>query len=116
MARGYTRILLERQPQDAIPERWTPVIAVDIYVLPSKLGEDRYESMADDLERISRSLVVDLYGKSRQTHDLRLAKEGKVLRSQDQELESIESVLDRLGPLLRSIAQRPALARDNDAR
>jgi hypothetical protein len=39
-ARGQTRILLEKQQQDAIPEQWAPVIAVDIYVLPSKLGED----------------------------------------------------------------------------
>lgn len=107
-ARGHTKILIEGQPQDAEVEAWVPVFSVSIYVLPSKLGEDRYQRMADDMQDLSRSLLVDLYGKSMQTYDLRVAKEGRAYRSPEQELESIASVLDRLGPLLTAIQQRPA--------
>ena len=107
-ARGLTRLLLERKEQDADANRWTPVLAAEVYVLPSKLGEVRYDCMVQDLMNISRSLIIDLYGKSRHTHDLLLAKEGGAFRSGDQELQSIESVLDRFGPLLQSISLRPA--------
>lgn len=107
-ARGHTRIRLEGQPLDSTPEAWVPLITVDVYAVPSKLGEDRYQIMAENLQRLSRSLLVDLYGKSTQTHDLRLAKEGRANHSREQELESIESVLERLGPLLIAIGQRPA--------
>jgi hypothetical protein len=107
-ARGHTRILVEHQPRHGVPEKWANLISIGVYVLPSKLGEDRYEYMTDEMETISRGLLVDLYGKSRQTHDLRLSKEGANVHSHDQELHSIETVLTRLDPLLRSIGQRPA--------
>ena len=107
-ARGETPIVLEAQPEDSALDTWERVIAVNVYVQPSKLGEDSYQNMAAGLRKLSRSLLVDLYGKSRQTYDLRFAKEGKVYHSREEELESISTVLDRLGVLLHAIRQRPA--------
>jgi hypothetical protein len=107
-ARGHTKVSLEERSTEGGSDEWGLVIAKDVYVLPSKIGEDRYHDMAIALEQISRSLLADLYGKSTKTHDLRLAKEGRVLHSREEELQAIASVLDRLGPVLRSIAQRPA--------
>lgn len=107
-ARGRTRILVERQPHDSSPEQWTPLFSTEIGVIPSKLGEARYERMADEMQKVSRDLLVDLYGKSQRTHDLRLSREGSAVHSHDEELFAIESVVKRLGPLLRSVNQRPA--------
>ena len=107
-ARGHTRLLLEAQPAAPPNDRWHRVLALDVFVLPSKLGEDRYDRMAQDLQDVSRSLLVDLYGKSRQTHDLRYAKEGRAHTSREQELASIIDVLGRISGLLAAIGVRPA--------
>ncbi len=107
-ARGHTRILVEAQPVESPAEQWTAALAVTVYVLPSKLGEDRYQSMAEDLQDLSRSLLVDLYGKSQRLYDLRFARDGRAYQSREQELESITAVLDSLGALLPAIGQRPA--------
>ncbi len=107
-ARGYTRILVEAQPADSPAEQWITALAVNVYVSPSKLGEDRYQSMAEDLQDLSRSLLVDLYGKSQRLYDLRFAREGRACQSREQELDSITAVLDSLGALLPAIGQRPA--------
>ena len=106
--RGQTRLLLQSRPADLAHETWTTLLAKDVHVLPSKLGENRYQAMTNNLQDLSRSLLVDLYGKSRQTHDVRFAKEGKVYHSQEHELRAIEAAVDRLGLLLESIGRRPA--------
>ncbi len=107
-ARGRTSVLVESRPEESFSGDWVPVIRVDVYVLPSKLGEGRYDGMARDLQELSRSLLVDLYGKSRQTRDLRFSGEGRVWHSHEHELASIEKVLDQLGNVLGAIARRPA--------
>ena len=107
-ARGLTTMLLEAQPEGSIADAWEIILTLDVFVLPSKLGEDRYDRMANDLQEVSRSLLVDLYGKSRQTHDLRYAKEGRAHTSREQELASINDVLVRLSELLSAIGMRPA--------
>lgn len=106
--RGQTRLVLQSKSEDAAQEMWITLLAIDVYVLPSKLGEDRYQAMTNDLQDLSRSLLVDLYGKSRQTYDVRFAKEGKSCHSRDHELRAIETVVDCLGLLLDSIGRRPA--------
>lgn len=106
-ARGQTKLLLESQAEGSDADTWTTLLTLDVFVLPSKLGEDRYDRMADDLQEVSRSLLVDLYGKSRQTHDLRYAKEGQVHTSREQELASIDKVLGQISALLGAIRMRP---------
>src|SRR5438045_4138872 len=62
-ARGHTTVVLESQPENSPDGRWQPVLTLNVYVLASKLGEARYEHMTRDLQDVSRSLLVDLYGK-----------------------------------------------------
>ena len=107
-ARGQTLLIMEAQPEGSAADAWQTMFTLEVFVLPSKLGEDRYDCMADDLQELSRSLLVDLYGKSRQTHDLRYAKEGRAHTSREQELASIGNVLGQLSELLGAIRGRPA--------
>ena len=107
-ARGLTQLRVDQQPSDSVREQWQPLFTAEVCVLPSKLSEVQYSRMADALQRLSRDLLVDLYGKSRRTHDLRYSKEGGVIRSHDDELHLIEKVLRQLAPLLHTISLRPA--------
>lgn len=106
-ARGKTLLVLEAK-SEVDQEVWTTLLSAHIYIQPSKLGDDRYQAMTADLERVSRSLLVDLYGKSRQSVDVRYAKAGQTHDSHEAELRAIEATLARIEVLLRSIAQRPA--------
>jgi len=107
-ARGATELILEARPQDAPQDAWDRALSVMVCILPSKLGEERYQAMTSNLEEVSRNLLVDLYGKSHQTMDIRYSKEGKTQQSYEQELRAIKVVISRLGPLLQSIGMRPA--------
>jgi hypothetical protein len=107
-ARGRTLLLLEARPAETTTAVWKTVAVVDIYVLPTKLGDERYENMTEDLASISRGLLVDLYGKSRETYDLRYAQEGRIYTSRETELASITDALDQFFPLLAAIQARPA--------
>ncbi len=105
-ARSDTIVRLESREQDT--EEWTKRIEVTVFVLPTKLGEEAYQEMANSLQRVSRSLLIDLYGKSRRTYDLRFAKEHRSFQSKEEELESVEAALSQLGVLLPDIERRPA--------
>ena len=108
-ARGRTRLLLESRPEGAhVADAWETVATVDVIVLPSKLGDERYRQMTADLQEVSRSLLVDLYGKSKRTLDMRYATEGKVYSSREQELAAIDDVVGKLSGLLPAIGTRPA--------
>ena len=107
-ARGRTNIVLEARSDVSQHSRWETVLIVAVYVLPSKLGEARYESMADDLETLSRSLLVDLYGKSVRCQDVRFGMAANRYQSHERALAAIRKALAELGPLLGTIAQRPA--------
>jgi len=107
-ARGQTSIILESRYDQSPSETWVRVFIDNVYILPSKIGEDSYQSMSNDLEEVSRSLLIDLYGKSKQTHDLRYAKEGHKYHSRDHELSAIERVIEHLGLILDSIMHRPS--------
>jgi len=107
-ARGHTAVVLESQPENSPAECWQSLLTLNVYVLPSKIGEARYECMTRDLQAVSRSLLVDLYGKSKQTHDIRYSKEARTYTSREQELTSIHKVLGRLSELLAAVALNPA--------
>jgi hypothetical protein len=107
-ARGATTVTLESRVEADPEGTWRVRMQGPLYVTPSKLGEDRYLAMASDLEALSRGLLVDLYGKSNQTSDIRLAAEGAVYRLPAEELASIERLLESLAPTLIDIGRRPA--------
>lgn len=107
-ARGETQLRVQVLKPDAAPDDWELLLEIVVYVLPTKLGEEAYQCMGDDLRALSRSLLVDLYGKSRRTYDLRFAREGRSFHSREEELEAIGTVVERLGVLLPAIERRPA--------
>jgi len=115
-ARGQTPLILESQQEGSMPESWKILLTLDVFVIPSKFGEERYDRMTNDLQEVSRSLLVDLYGKSRLTLDLRYAKEGRVHTSYEQELASINNALGHVSELLLAIALRPASRVTREAR
>lgn len=106
--RGRTQILLQARPRASTADAWDTLFDATVYVVPTKLGDDAYETMTDDLQAISRSLLVDLYGKSSRTYDVRFAREGRASQSREEELESIGNVVDRLGTVLQDIQRRPS--------
>lgn len=106
-ARAHTQIIVEVRPEADEGASWRPVLSECVYILPSKVGEDRYEAMNADLDRVSHSLLSDLYGKSRHTIDLMHAKLGHTYQSREEELRAIEDVLLKLKELLLSIARGP---------
>jgi hypothetical protein len=106
-ARGATTLTVESRVEGDAESPWQVRMRGPVYVMPSKLGEDRYLAMARDLEGLSRGLLVDLYGKSNQTSDIRLAAEGAAYRLPAEELASIERMLDNLTPTLIEIGRRP---------
>lgn len=107
-ARAHTELVLERRSDDVADRRWLVLLSVDLYVLPTKVGEDRYGAMGADLRRVSHSLLSDLYGKSRRSVDIRYAREGQPHHSREAELRAIEGTLGRIEILLQSIARRPS--------
>ncbi|MFZ2875517.1 MAG: DUF2357 domain-containing protein [Phycisphaerales bacterium] len=107
-ARGLTAVTLESRAEGDAEGAWRVCSRGTLYVTPTKLGEERYLAMAGDLESLSRGLLVDLYGKSNQTSDIRLAAEGAVYRLPAEELMSIERLLESLTPTLIDIGRRPA--------
>ena len=106
--RGDTKVILESREEVSDLEAWKPLLQFSVYVVPSKISEESYQRMVDDLSDLSRSLVVDLYGKSNRTCDVRLAKQARSYHSREEELDSIVTVVDRLGVLLHGIQQSPA--------
>jgi hypothetical protein len=78
-----------------------------VNVLPSKLGEARYESMLDGLTSVSMGLAFDLLSKSR----MRLAPSGVRsvgARPASVELAVLERLWDSLSFTLQQIAAQPA--------
>ncbi|MEQ9379593.1 MAG: DUF2357 domain-containing protein [Pirellulales bacterium] len=107
-ARGKTKLLVEARREGEGDGGWAVVHATWIYVLPSKVGEQRYEDMSADLNRVSYSLLSDLYGKSQRTADLGYAWKRQAFHSREAELHAIEETLARLELLLNRIQYRPA--------
>lgn len=107
-ARGETRVRVEVRNPEASSDAWEQLLQIVVYVVPTKVREEAYQHLVDELKAHSRSLLVDLYGKSRRTYDLRFSREGRSFHSREEELEAIESVVQRLGVLLPAIEHRPA--------
>jgi hypothetical protein len=105
--RGETKVRLESRSEGTSSDAWSPVLEISVWVLPTKIGEAAYETMADDLQKISHSLLVDLFGKSTKTYDIRFSKRLGRFRSAVEELDAIAAITDRLVGLLTKISHRP---------
>lgn len=107
-ARSMTEIrLFHRRTEDA---EMTPLQTFSIHVRPSKIGENNYLAMSDDLEKLSKSLLSDLFGKNRRTFDMKISKEIRNIHSKEEELAAIKAICPRLERLLEDISRHPSIA------
>ncbi len=104
-ARGFTEIHLEERPCGE--GSWHRVGSFSLYVLPTKLGEERYEIMTDDLQGLCGSLLLDLLGTSRWKHTDVSLSPGVSYRSKEEELRSLKEAWGNLRPLLNRIHRSP---------
>ncbi|MDF7800015.1 DUF2357 domain-containing protein [Pontiellaceae bacterium B1224] len=104
-ARGFTDIHLEERLCGT--ESWQRVGSFSLYVLPTKLGEERYETMTDDLQSLCGSLLLDLLGTSRWKHTDVSLSPGVSYRSKEEELRSLKQTWAQLRPLLDRIHRSP---------
>lgn len=104
-ARGRVWIRLASRPSEG-REGWRPRALLPVYVRPTKLSEERYRRMFDDLRGLAAGLVFDLRSKS--TASAALADAGGVsFRPPHLELMLLERVWEDLARALRDIARNP---------
>ena len=83
-------------------------IDIPMYVVPTKVSEDGYDAMTTDIGRLSASLLLDLYGKSRSGRSLVRERATTIVRSPEEELSLLATIAPSLRRLLAEIAKRPA--------
>ncbi len=107
-ARGETRItVLSRSRPAAGP--WRVRGAMNVDVVPTKLGEQRYQTMFESLRYLAQGLVYDLLAKSTRTLGMGLMPEGGLsTRSSQLELHALERVCSEVELALRTINREPA--------
>lgn len=104
-ARGRTTIILRLRSNNADP--WRIVIQVPLYVVPTKIGEERYDAMTASLQRLCSGLLLDLIGKSSRSYENMLNHMGKSFRSAEMEFRQIEQVWECLAPLIQKLSASP---------
>jgi len=115
-ARGSTTLVVESRPERDESAPWELLCSARLYVVPTKLGEQRYLAMGAELDSVSHSLLADLYGKSRRTVDMTRARSSRHSRPRDVELQAIERALLDVEVLMDSISRRPASCVASDFR
>jgi hypothetical protein len=83
-------------------------IDIPMYVVPTKVSEEGYDAMSSDVGRLSASLLLDLYGKSRSGRSLAREQTTAIVRSPEEELSLLATIAPSLRRLLDGIAKRPA--------
>jgi hypothetical protein len=83
-------------------------IDIPMYVVPTKVSEEGYDAMTADIGRLSASLLLDLYGKSRSGRSLVRERTTAIVRSPEEELSLLAAIAPNLRRLLDAIAKRPA--------
>lgn len=103
--RGRTMVTLRyrREKKDA----WRSIMSVPVYVVPTKLGEERYEAMVGCLQELCAGLLLDLIGKSRRSYEHMLLRRGISYASKETELRRVRSVWSQLAPLIQRMAASP---------
>ena len=104
-ARGKTPIhLFLSASEGGIPSK---IYTFYVYVVPSKIGEERYNYIADDLRKLSGALLLDLIGKSRRSIDISPYKQSVSFRSKEMELYEVQRLWNSLGPIIGYITKSP---------
>jgi hypothetical protein len=83
-------------------------IDIPTYVVPTKVTEDGLDAMTADIGRLSTSLLLDFYGKSRSGRSLVRDRPITIARSPEEELTLLATIVPSLARLLEAISRRPA--------
>jgi hypothetical protein len=83
-------------------------IDIPMYVVPTKVSEEGYDAMSADIGRLSASLLLDLYGKSRSGRSLAREQRTAIVRSPEEELSLLATIAPSLRHIIDAIAKRPA--------
>lgn len=83
-------------------------IDIPLYVVPTKISEESYDAMTADIGRLSASLLLDLYGKSRSGRALARERATGIVRSPEEELSLLATITPLVRRALGRIMKRPA--------
>jgi hypothetical protein len=105
-ARGRVWVRLASRPAGS-GQAWTPRAQLPVYVLATKLSEDRYNVMVAQLRALAAGLVFDLY--SKMFRSLQFAESAGAVssRSSHVELRLLERLWAALAPALQEVAADP---------
>lgn len=107
-ANGTTPVTLQSRPEDG-SNCWTTVIEAELFVNPTKAGSESIKQMTEDVGRLSRGLLQDIYGKSERLRDIQAMRTlRKQLRHPEDEVLGLESAVMQAAQILDRIAEHPA--------
>jgi hypothetical protein len=106
-SRGRVLVHLNSRGVDT-DDTWTRRLTLTVSVLPTKLGDSRYEAMLESLRAVSVGLVFDLLSKSSVFLGSR-AREGISTRPASSELNFLSQLWSRLSKAIRDISAQPQL-------
>jgi hypothetical protein len=107
-ARGRVRVRL--MGRSAEGGAWHESAAIEVTVVPTKLGERRYHVMFEQMRGLSEGLVFDVLAKGRRPIGVELGRGGLSSRAGHLELRVLEALWQRLEPDLRAICAEPVRA------
>jgi hypothetical protein len=105
-ARGRVWVRLASRPAGT-RQAWSPRAQLPVYVLATKLSEERYNVMVAQLRALAAGLVFDLY--SKMFRSLQFAESAGAVssRSSQMELRLLERLWALLAPALQEVAADP---------
>jgi hypothetical protein len=106
-ARGRVWVRLTSRPAGS-DGAWLPRARLPVYVLATKLSEDRYQTMLGQLRRLAAGLVFDLVSPMTRRLDFGEADGGVSHRSSQLELRLLERLWASLSRSLQELAQDPS--------
>lgn len=105
-ARGHTPVRLYGRLVGA--SSWRLQAELPLYVLPAKLGEERYNAMVEELNTLCGGLMFDLLGKSKRSFEVSTFSRGISFRPKELELNAVAKLWEQLGPLIKRIQCSPS--------
>lgn len=103
--RGRTVITLRQKVSGK--GTWHIILSAPVYVVPTKIGEERYEAMVENIQDLCNGLLHDLIGKSKHSYERKLSMRGISYASMEVALGRIKELWSALSPLIQHISESP---------
>ncbi len=105
-ARGRVWVRLASRPAGS-GQAWAPRAQLPVYVLATKISEERYHVMVAQLRALAAGLVFDLYSKMFRSLQFAESADRVSSRSSQMELRLLERLWASLAPALQEVAADP---------